>query len=131
MLKGLVETKFLAMAFGLLLLAGCDSGVVWEDGKYKAMWLDTRDNVSLSFEHGESGYANRIGPRVVGVGSNATHIVVRQVSEQDQSESNFYVIDKRLDNASSGGEGGVTGPLTKEEYDQHVKKHKLPPLHDL
>ncbi len=109
------------------LLIGCDSGVLWEDERYKVMWVDIGDNVILSYKLDSGDSIRRVPPRVVAIGSNEHYVVAQQMS-LTTNETRYYYIDKRKDSAYYNGEDIAVGPLTEEEYNAFKVKLNLPEM---
>lgn len=80
----------------LLTLAACDSGVLWEDGEYAVIWIDTGGNRSLHRrqEDGDLGGEARVAGDISRVGSNDRMVIVELTRGAPCS---LYVIDKRAD----------------------------------
>lgn len=111
------------------LIAGCglfDSGVEWRSGPYALLWIDTPDNVSLSYDLGSGSWAGRVEPQVFAVGANDQYIVAKQHPVHNKSRVDYYIVLRGEDSMSADSKKVVLGPLTTEEFDQKSKGLNLP-----
>lgn len=103
----------------LTFITACDSGTLWEDEKYAAYWIDTRENVSLGIKIDESTFIGRYGPPPFSVGSNREFLVVKEGGA-------YYYIVKIEDSWKNDHKEGQYGPFTKEEFMKLKLELRLP-----
>ncbi len=124
--------KFTSTIAAIMLCAqivGCslfDSGIEWRSGPYALLWIDTPDNVSLSYDLGSGSWVGRVEPKVFAVGANDQYIVAKQHPTQNKLIVDYYIVLRGEDSMSADSKKVVLGPLTTEEFDLKSKELNLP-----
>jgi hypothetical protein len=110
------------------LLSGCifDSGEVWRDEPYLVGWIDTGDNLTLSYDLGKGNSIGRVEAKVVAVGSNEKYVVAKQTPIGNRTATNYYVIDRAKDNKYADTKVAVLGPLSEPEFEKKKRELDLP-----
>ncbi|MCG7564583.1 MULTISPECIES: hypothetical protein [Pseudoalteromonas] len=114
--------KIVSLILMILLLAGCDSAVLWEDKPYQVLWLDDTSNRTLSYDFGDGGFITRIDAQIVAVGSNNRFIVAKRTLPNTDILV-FYYIEKSSDSQFAEG---AAGPFTEAQFQQLKQKLDLP-----
>jgi len=111
------------------LLGGCglfDSGIEWRSGPYALLWIDTSDNVSLSYDAGSGAWVGRVESQVFAVGSNDQYIVAKQHPIENKTKVNYFVVMRGKDSINADLKKVVIGPLTADEFERKSKELNLP-----
>lgn len=119
----------IALLLTLTHLTACglfDSGVPWKSGPFQLLWIDLPDQVTLSYDVGNGASIGLVDYTVYAVGSNAHHIVVKQHPSGEKSITNFYIVDLNSSALPLHPELAVTGPLTRDQFDERAKLNALP-----
>ena len=113
----------------LMLINGCfwfDSGEIWRGGPYLLSWLDTYENISLSYDLGEGTSVGRIEEQVFAVGWDGHYLVAQQHPNGNKNIIDYYIIDAKKDSPMAEPKDVVIGPLTEAEYKVKAVELKLP-----
>jgi len=111
------------------LIGGCglfDSGIEWRSGPYALLWIDTSDNVSLSYDAGSGAWVGRVEPQVFAVGSNDQFIVAKQHPIGNKKRVHYFVVLRGKDSIAADLKKVLIGPLTADEFDRKSKELNLP-----
>ncbi len=103
-----------------LLAWGCTLGGpalrYWQDGKIVVYATDNDyDATKLGFDEG-GAFLGLVSAPVTDVGSDATHVVVRQ------GQGNYFILTKR----GADTEPDVEGPLTRDAFEKAITEQSLP-----
>lgn len=128
-LDGNKITGWIILITSVLLIIACgfsDSKELWRDGPYIVIWIDNPNNITLNYDVGNGGSVQRVGSRVVSVGSNERYVVVKQITKSAFETVNYYVIERKKDNKFSDISKAVIGPLLAKEYEKEKSLKMLP-----
>lgn len=123
------RTAFAAIVICVYALTGCglfDSGVEWSGDPYELHWIDTADNVTVSYKLNGNDSIGRITRTVYAVGWDGRYLVARQHPNGDKAINNFYIIDSSKDFPTQNASAAVIGPLREDEFEQRVRELHLP-----
>ena len=113
--------SFLLTACGLF-----DSGTEWRGGPYELTWIDTGENVSISYSLGDGTAIDRIKPTVFAVGWDGRYLVAKQHPGNDRKVTNYYIIDSKKDGRLRSPSEVVDGPLSQVEFSRKAAMQGLP-----
>lgn len=121
----------IVLLLATIFVSGCDSDMLWEDGPYQVIYIDTPNNISLCYKVTEGGCIRRIGPTILEVGSNDKYVMAKTCTN---SECYYYYIIRLMDNG--GGERSeikkaVMGPFSAKDINNIRKRIELPNLKKL
>ena len=105
------------LVFGVFLLTSC--GFVFKEhitGKYYAIGVDTRFDVSLSYENSRGEYSGKAPGRLLEYGYNDSFLVAR-TEEYSKVNSSYYIIDMTKDSELAHDETFRIGPLSRKDFD--------------
>lgn len=123
----LLRTCVFLVTAGLVSSCGLfDSGVEWRGGPYALLWLDTAENISLCRELGGGSCIGRVESTVFAVGWDGRYLVAKQHPNNDQSLTNYFIVDSRIDTDYADVDKVVIGPLNASEFQQKVADLRLP-----
>lgn len=118
---------FWGVAAVLLTALGCDSIHQRLIDNYILMAVDSDEQLSISHEEGSGIAIGRIGPVVTDAGCNAKYIVATvRPPGQPGTPPKYYYLEIEKDRGEGNQLQAVTGPLSKEEFEQAKKKLDLP-----
>ena len=106
----------------LILFSSC--GLAYKKhviGKYYIIGVDTRDDLSLSYDLNNGTYVGKAPPRITEYGYNDTFLVAK-VLEYGKSYSTYYIIDMTKDSDYALEETFRVGPLSESEYNSNWKQ---------
>lgn len=119
-----------------MLLASCDRDwpdTQWRAERYMLLEIDSRSQMSLSFDLQDGTSLGLVGPTVFAVGSNEKFIVLKQhpardhfASSFDRTVTNYFVVQRTSSPDFKERRKGVVGPLSREEFDKLALKLALP-----
>jgi hypothetical protein len=113
----------------VLLLSACglfDSGVEWRRGRYALMWVDSKNDMSLSVDQGHGGWAPIVPPVVFAVGANDDFIVAKQHPRGDTTITNYFIIPIEAPDSSLDPAKRVIGPLSNAAFGREARIRSLP-----
>ncbi len=121
-----IRTYLIFLTF--IVLGGCifDSGEKWKDSPYIVIWIDDGKNMTLNYEVGDGGSVERVGKKIMAVGSNKKYIVVKQNPDGNSAITKYYFVDRNKDHKYADPDEAVVGPLTEEEFEKRKVQLKLP-----
>ena len=93
-------------------------------GKYYIIGVDTKDDLSLSYNLGNGDYIGKAPGRILQYGFDDT-VLVAKTQEAHKANPSYYVIDMRKDSGAALEETFRIGPLDENEYlnGWHPKLH--------
>jgi hypothetical protein len=135
-------TKHFLLSFlsliSLFLISGCNGlalDTYWRSERYVLLALDSKSQMSLSFDANDGTALGLVGPTVFSIGENDKYIVVKQHPSIDKFGSSFnrsvtyyFIVERSLSPIFSERVKGVRGPLEKEEFDKLTISLSLPPF---
>jgi hypothetical protein len=120
------------------LLTGCDRlwpDVAWRAGHYVAIDIDSREQMSVSYDLEDGGAIGRVPATVFAVGSDGRYLIIKQHpydsigkwEKIDRSVTNYYIIDSTKDSKFADPSPPVViGPLSETEFQKKKIELKLP-----
>ncbi len=134
MMRTIIRVYLVASAAALLV--GCNGfwlDTYWRSERYVLLAVDTRSQMSLSFDL-EGGIAvNLVGATVFSIGADEKYIVLMQHPSKDpfgesfdRSITNYYLVVRTLSPSIEERMKGVRGPLSKEEFEKLATALSLP-----
>lgn len=96
------------------LLGGCDSRNEWQEGAYQLRWIDTPE-LFLVYTNDQGQNMTLIEADVIGIGSDQTHIIVRQRHHQSR-EISYFLINKQAANMRNTSHAENMQRLSEKEY---------------
>jgi hypothetical protein len=121
------------LAFLSTSLSSCnsDSGTPWRGGPFALTWIDSPDNVWLEYRIPDGGSHRLVEPRVFAVGWDGHYVVAKQHPDGNRSITNFFVIDAARESPRAELSDVVSGPLTRDKFEQLSRELHLPPFSKL
>ena len=119
--------KLYLALLGCLALAACGQPVRREklEAGYVLTAMDRPEDLSICREIGHSTCAGGIGPTIAAVGWDGRYIVAAQHPDNNKALTQYYFIDLTVPNSEMEG---VTGPLTRAQFDVKSQELALPRL---
>jgi hypothetical protein len=130
--KAAIRSRGLTLIACSLLLSGCfglfDSGIPWRSGPYALTWVDLPDEVMLSYDLGNGGWATLVDSRVFAVGANQQYVVAKQHPHGDKTVTNYFIIEIRAGRPVQDriSKDAVIGPLDEKTFRQKAADLALP-----
>ena len=112
---------------GCLALTACGLPVRREklEDKYVLFAADAPEDLSICREVGKNSCDGGVPATIAAVGMDGRYIVAAQHPDNNKSITRYYVIDLTVPQSEING---VTGPLTKAQFDDKRRVLDLPPL---
>jgi hypothetical protein len=120
----------LAISYALLI-SGCglfDSGEEWRSGPYALIWIDLRNEVTLSYDMGQGVWGTLIEPQVFAVGADKKYVVAKQHPNGRKDRTNYFIVEMQVGQSWAVIEDAVVGPLSEQSYREKAAALKLPPF---
>jgi hypothetical protein len=117
---------FVTAVAAILFFAGCDVHREHLVGPYLLVWVDTPEQMSVSYDLGDGGSVGRIEPVVFSIGWSDRYVVAKQHPAGKRSITNFYYLDIPKDSKYADPTNSVVGPLTEAEFMQKHRELGLP-----
>ncbi len=90
-------------------------------GKYYIIGVDTKTDLTLSYELSSGDYVGKIPPRIIAYGYNDTFLVAKS-NEYDKSYPTYYFIDMRKDSELAHEQTFRIGPILQKEFESTWKE---------
>jgi hypothetical protein len=115
----IVYTRLLSFT---ILLSSC--GFAYKEhviGNYYIIGVDTKDDLSLSYDLHNGSFVGKAPERITEYGFNDTFLVAK-VLEYGNSYPTYYIIDMMKDSEYAIGGKFRVGPISESEYDSNWKQ---------
>jgi hypothetical protein len=116
--------KYIILAF-ILCLFSCSLGFAENQhlfGNYYLTATDVEEQMSLSYQVSDSGYAGIIEETVFAVGYNKEYIIAKQ-HPANKEITNYYILP--IKNGDLPKNEDLIGPLTQKEFEQKKEELKI------
>jgi len=119
--------KLPTIALVCLALTACGQPVRREklEAGYVLTAIDRPEDLSICREIGHSTCAGGIGPTITAIGMDRRYIVAAQHPGNNKARIQYYFIDLKVSNSEVDG---VTGPLSRAQFDTKSQELDLPRL---
>ncbi len=119
--------KWGAIIFGCLGLTACGQPVRREklEDKYVLFAADVPEDLSICREVGKNSCDGGVPATIAAVGMDGRYIVAAQNPGNKKAITQYYFIDLTVPQSEMNG---VTGPLTKAQFDDKSRQLDLPRL---
>jgi len=119
-----------------VLLATCDwlwIDTYWRSERYVLLAIDSREQMSLSFDLQDGTSLGLVGPTVFSIGADETYIVLKQHPLPDtlgapanRAITNYFVVTRSRSSQFVNRAKGVRGPMTEVEFAELKTAVQLP-----